>query len=106
MSKYQDKTLLKNKKAFSGWNDSKVRAFDCQSAIFNEFFVCLFVVYRDTLNASIDRKRTQLSQLQRQLSELETNVHDLKSQKVKMNHKILLVANSIESNPHLNVAQI
>ncbi|KAL9988028.1 hypothetical protein ACROYT_G002425 [Oculina patagonica] len=38
----------------------------------------------DTLNNHIDRKRTQLSQLQRQLSELETNVHDLKSQKLRL----------------------
>ncbi|KAJ7370898.1 DNA repair protein rad50 [Desmophyllum pertusum] len=38
----------------------------------------------DTLNNNIDRKRTQLSQLQRQLSELEKNVHELKSQKLRL----------------------
>ena len=46
-------------------------------------FLHLFLTVRDTLNNNIDRKRSQLSQLQRQLSELESNVHDLKSQKVK-----------------------
>ncbi|XP_022787881.1 DNA repair protein RAD50-like isoform X2 [Stylophora pistillata] len=38
----------------------------------------------DTLNNHIDRKRTQLSQLQRQLSDLKTNVHELKSQKLRL----------------------
>ncbi|XP_068694801.1 DNA repair protein RAD50.L-like isoform X2 [Montipora foliosa] len=38
----------------------------------------------DTLNTNIDRKRTQLSLLQQQLSELETNVHDLKSKKLQL----------------------
>ena len=43
----------------------------------------VFNSFRDTLNNHIDRKRTQLSQLQRHLSELEGNVHELKSQKVR-----------------------
>ncbi|XP_020627038.1 uncharacterized protein LOC110064335 isoform X2 [Orbicella faveolata] len=38
----------------------------------------------DTLNNNVDRKRSQLSQLQRQLSELESNVHDLKSHKLRL----------------------
>jgi len=38
----------------------------------------------DTLNNNVDRKRSQLSQLQRQISELESNVHDLKSQKLRL----------------------
>ncbi|CAH3151310.1 unnamed protein product [Porites evermanni] len=38
----------------------------------------------DTLNNNIDRKRTQLSQLQRQLSDLGTTAHELKSQKLRL----------------------
>lgn len=63
---------------------SKSYVFDC--------LISFDVPYSDTLNNNIDRKRTQLSQLQRQLSELEKNVHELKSQKVnKIVHKIISV---------------
>lgn len=55
----------------------------------------LLLLFRsDTLNNHIDRKRTQLSQLQRQLSDLETNVHELKSQKVTLLEKYFCLSAS------------
>nr|QIC49984.1 DNA repair protein RAD50 [Actinia equina] len=42
----------------------------------------------ETLDRHIDRRRRALTQLQRQLSTLRSNVHDLKSKKLKLNEQL------------------
>lgn len=65
------------------WKRDRLKTTIVVVAIFGCLHYIVFCCLNsDSLNNHIDRKRTQLSQLQRQLSELETNVHELKSQKV------------------------